>query len=136
MNQLLLIVGVSVFGVLGTIHLIYTFFTEKFTPYDLSVADAMKSTSPRLTRETSVWNAWVGFNAGHSLGVMMFSAVYLPLAIYHFELIASSLWFSVLPVIVGASYLFLAYKYWFKIPFIGVLISLFCFIGSLLITNT
>lgn len=136
MNQLLLIVGVSVFGVLGTIHLIYTFFTEKFTPYDLSVADAMKSTSPRLTRETSVWNAWVGFNASHSLGVMMFSAVYLPLAIYHFELIASSLWFSVLPVIVGASYLFLAYKYWFKIPFIGVLISLFCFIGSLLITNT
>ena len=111
-------------------------FSEKFTPYDLSVADAMKSTSPRLTRETSVWNAWVGFNASHSLGVMMFSAVYLPLAIYHFELIASSLWFSVLPVIVGASYLFLAYKYWFKIPFIGVLISLFCFIGSLLITNT
>ena len=136
MGQILLIIGVSIFGVLGTIHLLYTFFTEKFSPYDPSVAVAMESTSPRLTKETTMWRAWVGFNASHSLGAMLLAAIYVPLAIYHFELIQNSLWFSLLPVVVGISYLILAKTYWFKIPFIGVLISLVCFIGSAWLVNT
>ncbi|MBC3767138.1 LIC_13387 family protein [Neptunicella marina] len=136
MDQILLIIGVSIFGVLGTVHLIYTFFTERFSPYDPAVAQAMESTSPQLTRETTMWRAWVGFNASHSLGTMLLAAIYIPLAVYHFELIQNSLWFSVLPVAVGIAYLVLAKKYWFKIPFIGVLISLVCFIGSAWITNT
>lgn len=136
MGQILLIVGVSIFGVLGSIHLVYTFFTEKFSPYDASVAVAMESTSPRLTKETTMWRAWVGFNASHSLGAMLLAAIYIPLAVYHFELIQNSLWFSLLPVVVGISYLILAKKYWFKIPFTGVLISLVCFIGSAWLVNT
>ncbi|MBT1065194.1 hypothetical protein KJY73_16510 [Bowmanella sp. Y26] len=135
MSQILLIIGVSIFGVLGTIHLLYTFFTEKFSPYDPSVAAAMEGSSPRLTKETTMWRAWVGFNASHSLGVMLLAAIYIPLGIYHFELIQNSLWFSLLPVIVSISYLILAKKYWFKIPFIGVLISLVCFIGSAWLVN-
>ena len=126
----------TIFGVLGSIHLVYTFFTEKFSPYDASVAVAMESTSPRLTKETTMWRAWVGFNASHSLGAMLLAAIYIPLAVYHFELIQNSLWFSLLPVVVGISYLVLAKKYWFKIPFTGVLISLVCFIGSAWLVNT
>ena len=136
MGQILLTVGVSIFGVLGSVHLVYTFFTEKFSPYDASVAVAMESTSPRLTKETTMWRAWVGFNASHSLGAMLLAAIYIPLAVYHFELIQNSLWFSLLPVVVGISYLVLAKKYWFKIPFTGVLIALVCFIGSAWLVNT
>ncbi|GAB6262616.1 hypothetical protein L4174_009615 [Photobacterium sp. CCB-ST2H9] len=135
MDQLLLVVGLSILGLLGTIHLFYTFFTEKFTPFDASVTEAMKATSPRLTKETTVWRAWVGFNASHSLGVMFFAAVYISLATYHFEVVKSSLWLSVLPVIVGFAYLILAYKYWFKIPFIGVIMSLCCFMFSAWLIN-
>lgn len=83
-----------------------------------------------------MWRAWVGFNASHSLGAMLLAAIYIPLAVYHFELIQNSLWFSLLPVVVGISYLVLAKKYWFKIPFTGVLISLVCFIGSAWLVNT
>lgn len=128
MAQLLIIIGVSIFGVLGSIHLVYTFFTEKFNPYDASVISAMESTSPKLTKETTMWRAWVGFNASHSLGAMLLAATYIPLAINHFEIIENSTWFSALPVVVGISYLFLAKKYWFKIPFVGVLMSLLCFL--------
>ena len=136
MEQILLIVGASIFGVLGTIHLLYTFFTNKFEAYDSSVTEAMKGTSPILTRETSVWNAWVGFNASHSLGAMLVAGVYIPLSIYHFNVIQQSVWFSLLPAVIGLCYLVLAKKYWFKIPLIGILISTGCFIGAAVLINT
>jgi hypothetical protein len=136
MAQILLIIGASIFGILGTVHLLYTFFTNKFEAHDSSVTEAMKGTSPILTKETSVWKAWVGFNASHSLGAMLVAAVYIPLTTTYFNIIQQSVWFSLLPVIVGLSYLVLAKKYWFRIPFIGVLISTVCFAGAAVSINT
>ena len=136
MAQILLIIGASIFGILGTVHLLYTFFTNKFEAHDSSVTEAMKGTSPILTKETSVWNAWIGFNASHSLGAMLVAAVYIPLTTTYFNIIQQSVWFSFLPVIVGLSYLVLAKKYWFRIPFIGVLISTVCFVGAAVSINT
>jgi dienelactone hydrolase len=40
----------------------------------------MNSTSPVLRKETTIWRAWVGFNASHSLGTIILSAIYIPLA--------------------------------------------------------
>ena len=135
MAQILLVIGASIFGVLGIIHLIYTFFTNKFEAYDPLVTEAMKGTTPVLTKETTVWKAWVGFNASHSLGAMLVAGVYVPLSISYFEVVGESTWFSVLPVMVGLSYLALAKKYWFKIPFIGILISTICFISAAILIN-
>jgi len=136
MAKILLIIGASIFGILGTVHLFYTFFTNKFEAYDSSVTEAMKGTSPILTKETSVWNAWVGFNASHSLGAMLVAAVYIPLAVSYFNIVQHSFWFSFLPVLIGVSYLILAKKYWFKIPFVGVLISTICFASAAVLINT
>lgn len=136
MEQLLLITGASIIGILGTIHLLYTFFSNKFEAYDSSVTEAMKATPPILTKETSVWKAWIGFNASHSLGAILVAGVYIPLTVSYFKIIQQSIWFSFLPVFIGLSYLFLAKKYWFKIPFIGILISTICFIGAAILINT
>lgn len=135
-DKILLILGASIFGVLGTVHLLYTFFTNKFDAYDSSVTKAMKGTSPILTKETSVWDAWVGFNASHSLGAMLVAGFYIPLTVSYFHIIQQSIWFSVLPVIIGFSYLLLAKKYWFRIPFVGVLVSTMCFVGAAVLINT
>ena len=135
MPQILLIIGASIFSILGTIHLLYTFLTNKFEAQDSSVTDAMKGTSPILTNETTVWDAWVGFNASHSLGAMLVGAIYIPLSVSYFEIIQQSVWFSFLPVIVGLSYLVLAKKYWFRVPFLGVLISTICFVGAAVLIN-
>ncbi len=134
-EQVLLIVGASIFGVLGTIHLVYTFYSNKFNAFDPAVTKAMKGTSPILTKETTMWDAWVGFNASHSLGAMLVAAFYVPLAIFNIDVIRETAWFSFLPVIIGLSYLALAKRYWFKIPFIGILISIVCFIGAAVIQN-
>ena len=136
-SQVLFIMGASIFGILGFVHLIYTFFTDKFNAYDPAVTTAMKSTSLVITKETTVWRAWIGFNASHSLGAMLFAAIYIPLAFSHFQFIANNNnWFAVLPSIIGFSYLLLAKSYWFKIPFFGILISTVCFIGAFALINT
>ncbi len=135
-DQLLIITGASIFGILGTIHLLFTFFTNKFDAFDKTVTQAMKNTSPVLTKDTTIWDAWIGFNASHSLGAMLVAAFYIPLAITHIEVIRHTSWFSILPVIIGLSYLVLAKKYWFKIPLIGILISTLCFIGAFISIST
>ena len=135
MEQILIIIGASIFGMLGTVHLFYTFFTNKFEAYDSSVTEAMKETSPILTKETTVWSAWMGFNASHSIGAMLVAGFYIPLTMFYFSVIQQSVWFSVLPVMIGLSYLILAKQYWFKIPFIGILISTICFTGAAILIN-
>ena len=135
MAQILIIVGASIFGLLGAIHLFYTFFSNKFEAHDPSVTQAMKGTSPILTKETTVWQAWIGFNASHSFGALLFACIYIPLASWHFSVIQQSTWFTYLPVIVGLAYLVLAKIYWFKIPFIGVLLSTIWFVGGALLVN-
>lgn len=136
MEKFLLLIGVSIFGILGTLHLLFTFFTSKFTPFNPDVKNAMLTTSPRLTKETSMWHAWIGFNASHSLGAMLLPAIYIPLCINHFSIVSGSVWFSTLPVLIGSSYMLLAKKYWFTIPFVGILISLSCFVVAAWLLNT
>jgi len=133
--QVLIIIGASIFGILGTVHLFYTFFTNKFNAYDASVTEAMKNTSPVLTNETSLWSAWVGFNASHSLGAMLIAGVYIPLAVSHFAMIQQSIWFSVLPAVIAFSYLILAKKYWFKIPLFCISIATVCFSVAAILIN-
>ena len=135
-SQVLFIIGASIFGLLGFVHLIYTFFTDKFNAYDPDVTVAMKNTSPVLTKETTVWRAWIGFNASHSLGAIIVAAIYIPLAFSHIQFIVNNNWFSVLPSIIGFSYLLLAKNYWFKIPFFGILIATVCFVSAFVLINT
>ena len=89
-EQVLLIIGASIFGLLGTLHLLFTFFTNKFDAHDPNVTEAMKNTTPVLTKDTTLWDAWIGFNASHSLGAMLVAAFYIPLAAFHMNLIVDS----------------------------------------------
>ncbi|MFC7048418.1 LIC_13387 family protein [Emcibacter nanhaiensis] len=130
MDQILIIIGAAILGLLGVVHLVYTFFTPRFEPYDPAAIEAMQGSTLRLTRETTVWKAWIGFNASHSFGPMLFAAIYIPLALWHMELIRGSLWFSNLPLLLGLGYLVLARCYWFRIPFVGILLSCLCFAAA------
>jgi hypothetical protein len=125
--KILILAGASIFGLLGSVHLAYTFFTGKFLPRDGALVDAMKATSPVLTRQTSMWDAWIGFNASHSLGAIVFAAVYLLLAAKHMDILLQSKEFVLLGFAAGIAYLCLAHTYWFRIPFIGIAIATSCF---------
>ena len=130
--QILIILGASVVGLLGSIHLVYTFFTNKFDARDPAVSAAMKAVSPILTRRTTLWRAWIGFNASHALGLLFLAAAYLILAIGHMSALRDSTALRWLPVVASAGYLALARRYWFLSPLVGVAIACACFLAAAL----
>jgi len=133
MAKIFILIASSIFLILGITHLVYTFFTNKFLTRDGETNKKMKSTSPILTNETSVWNAWIGFNASHSTGAMFIGLINIMLVCQHFEVYRSSFNILLLDICTGIFYLFLAKKYWFKIPLIGILIATSCFIVAILL---
>ena len=128
--QALVIAGAAIFGLLGGLHFAYTFFSDKFLPRASAVAEAMKGTSPVLTRQITMWDAWIGFNGSHSLGAVLFAAVYLILATQHMEMLAHSKSLLLVAVATSAAYLWLAYTYWFRIPLAGIAAATACFVSA------
>jgi len=130
---LLLVIGSMTIGVLGLIHLLYTFRTDKFEPRDEKLGLRLREVSPVLTSETTMWKAWVGFNASHSLGAMLFAAVFGYLAMFELDFLLSSPFLVALSLVTLGSYLVLARSYWFKVPFLGIFVSTLLFaLGYLL----
>jgi hypothetical protein len=132
-EKYLWIAGSSIYVFLGTIHLLYTFFTDKFSARDSNTEEMMKNSFPLLTRRTTIWNAWVGFNASHSTGAVFFGIINLFFAVRHFNILTGSVLLLLFIVMVSLFYLFLSFKYWFNVPRNGILISSACFITAVII---
>lgn len=123
LSSYLLATSSTIIGLLGTIHLVYTFIGPKLHPTDRTLIERMKLVTLRLTKDTTVWNGWIGFNASHSLGAILFSAIYGHLSVYHPKILLSSsflLWTGWVYLI---SMLLLGSRYWFKIPNRGIALA-------------
>jgi hypothetical protein len=134
LSKILWLSGSAIFVILGTLHLCYTFFTTKFDPRNKSIIEDMKNTSPRLTKETTMWKAWTGFNASHSAGAIFFGLMNIILAAGYFYILEKSFLLSFLTILTSVFYLWLGKKYWFSVPFTGILIAVCCFIASPVVT--
>lgn len=130
--QILLCASATIVFLLGTLHLAYTFATTKFLPRDAALAQRMREVAPVISGQTSMWRAWVGFNASHSLGAMLFGLVYGYLAIAHAALLLSDPFLLSLGGLFLASLLILARRYWFRIPFIGIALALALYLAGAL----
>lgn len=126
-------IGSAIIGLLGLFHLAYTFQSDKFWPRDRELAARLEDTAPVISAETTMWRAWIGFNASHSLGALLFSAVYGYLAAFELWFLLSSPFLMAVSVLTLACYLILARRYWFKVPFAGIAVALVLFIGGYLI---
>ena len=131
--RILICTGSLIILGLGFLHLSYTFFTNKFLPRNSNVEREMKNTTPRLTKSTTLWNAWIGFNASHGLGAMYFGSLNLFLAIWYFTFFQESVVLHLLNIATLLFYLFLAKRYWFRIPLMGIGIASICFIMAFLL---
>lgn len=128
------IFGSLIITVLGTIHLVYTFFTNKFSPRNEKLENEMKMASPILTRQTTMWKAWIGFNASHSSGAMFIGLINFYLAVKDFTILQSDNFFFIFTILTIGFYVWLAKKYWFKIPLTGIIIAFICFTISYILT--
>lgn len=116
--------------VLGVMHLVLTYSSLAFHPRDAALADRMKAEPMRITRATTMWRAWVGFHASHSLGAMMFGAVYGYLALETSGFLFRSGFLLLLGIVILAAYLTLAKLYWFKTPFRGIALALALYLAG------
>ena len=126
--------GSLIFIILGSLHLFYTFFSNKFSSKNAKVVEEMKASSPILTKETTLWKAWIGFNASHSSGAIFIGIMNFYIINNFYTLVQNEIFFFVFNILTVAFYLWLAWRYWFKIPFFGILLTLICFFTSFALT--
>jgi len=116
---------------LGVLHLVYTFRGPKLTPRDPALRARMAEVHPVITRQTTMWRAWIGFNASHSMGAILFGLVYGFLANAYPEILFDSPFLLAVGLAMLGGFAVLGKLYWFRIPFAGIVISLVCYVLAL-----
>lgn len=126
--------GAIIITILGSTHLYYTFFTDKFSSPNERVIEEMKRSFPNLTKEMTIWKAWISFNATHSVGAMFIGIINLYLALKYFSILMDDHFFFLFTIITILFYAWLALKFWFRFISAAVIIVLICFISSYALT--
>lgn len=126
--------GSTIIAGLASIHMYYTFFTDKFSSRNEKMIGDMQSSSPIISKELTMWQAWIGFNASHSAGGIFIGIINFYLADQYFTVLQTDNFFFLFNILTIGFYVWLAKKYWFKIPLIALVLTLACFISSYILT--
>ena len=132
MVKLFIIIGSSVFVLIGLIHAAYTLqdldSPRRLTPRNAELLAAMQKATVALDPKINLWQAWLGFNFSHSLGLLMFGGAFLYLGIFYPSVFSESKVLQVCSVLIPAVYLVLSLKFWFVNPAVFAGIALACFV--------
>ena len=123
----------AVILLLGLVHLLYTFRGSKLHPRDPELIARMMTVSPVITRETTVWRAWIGFNASHSFGAILFGVVYAYLSLVHGSFLFGSPFLLSVGLLLLLGYAFLGQRYWFSVPFRGIVLATVLYAAALIV---
>ena len=85
--------------------------------------------------ETTMWRCWVGFNASHSMGLILFGLVFGFLALAHGQLLFQSAFLLIVGLAMLGGFVVLSKVYFFSAPFVGVSISLACYVASVALSR-
>ena len=119
--------------VLGLFHLFYTFNGPNLQPRDPDLTARMQAGTAAITREISIWQIWIGINATHSLGLIMFGAMYGYLSIWQREFLLRSWFLLAFGFAVLLGYAIIAKLYFFSAPFRGVALAAVLYMVGVLI---
>ena len=133
--RILMVFSASIVLTLGVLHLVYTFWGPSLTPPDPALQISMSQSSPIMTNETTMWRCWVGFNASHSMGLILFGLVFGYLALAHGQFLFRSPFLLVVGLAMLGSFVVLAKLYWFSVPLTGVSIALACYVASIVLAT-
>ncbi|MEC9345840.1 MAG: hypothetical protein VYB54_06410 [Pseudomonadota bacterium] len=128
----LLAFGGLVFALLGIVHALFTaqdaVRPSRIVPWDAAVTAAMQGATLKLTRQTTVWKAWIGFNFSHALGLVLFGAGCIGGAVATASVSTAAV--ALAASAVAVLYLILAVRYFFSTPRNGVILALACFVAA------
>jgi hypothetical protein len=116
-------------GLHAVLALVDTVRPTYFAPRDRALAPAMEGSQMRFGGRAapSMWNAWLGFNISHGLGVFIFGVLCLLIAVHDFTLVERIEAIRPLTIAVAAAYLAVSLRFWFYGPAILTGVSTACF---------
>jgi hypothetical protein len=118
---------------LGLMHIWITYRGNKLSPREPGLQEKLSQTHLVLTRQTTFWKAWIGFNASHSFGAIFFGLIYGYLAIQQSDLLFHSIFLLAIGLLFLIGYFVLGSVYWFSVPFRGISLALTCYIASMFV---
>ncbi len=137
--RILMVFSASIVLTLGVLHLVSTFWGPSWgpslTPRDPALQISMSQSSPIMTNETTMWRCWVGFNASHSLGLILFGLIFGYLALAHGQLLFRSPFLLVVGLAMLGGLVVLCKVYFFSWPLTGISISLACYVASIALSR-
>jgi hypothetical protein len=133
--RILMVLSASIVLMLGVMHLFYTFSGPSLTPSDPALKISMSQISPVMTKETTMWRCWMGFNASHSMGLILFGLVFGYLALAHGQLLFQSEFLLVVGLAMLCGLVVLCKVYFFSAPLTGISISLACYAVSIVLSR-
>jgi len=125
--------GAAILLVLGLLHLLYTFSGPKFDPRDAALKVRMQEVAPVISRETTMWRAWIGFNASHAYGAIFFGLMYGYLPLAHKDMFFKSPFLLGIGLVLLAGYVALGRLYWFSIPLRGIVAATVLYVLGLIV---
>lgn len=108
--------SVAIFGGLGVMHLAYTLrdfgpHPRHFRPTEMDLLARLRSTRTAIAPHgRDYWSGILGFHLSHSTGLLLFA---LLIAVTNSHSIS---WLKPLLIIVGVSYVAIAWRCWFQAP--------------------
>jgi len=112
MELILLAIGVIVFGVLGAVHLVYTFILDTARAFKQYIKKSFSNISAVLVRKkNSTGNSWVKVSANHIIGAMLVAILFVSLTITKMDVILETQWLLILPEIIESPLFSLAKEF-------------------------
>ena len=133
--RVLMVGSASIVLTLGVVHFVYTFWGPNLTPRERALQVSMSQISPVISKETTMWRCWVGFNASHSMGLILFGLVFGFLALAHGQLLFQSPFLPVVGLAMLGGLVVLCKVYFFSVPLTGISISLACYVASIALSR-
>ena len=133
--KILMALSASIILTLGVVHLVYTFSGPMLTPRDPALQISMSQTSPVITKKTTMWRCWIGFNATHSMGLILFGLVFGFFALAHGQMLFRSPFLLAVGLAMLGGYVVLCKVSFFSWPRGGVSISLACYFTSIVLSR-
>lgn len=131
----LMAASAAIILLLGTLHLLYTFHGTRLHPRDPALKARMQEDSPVITRETTMWKTWIGFNASHSCAAILFGLVWGWFALRHPHFLFNSRFLLGLGAVFLGFYVFLGKAYFFSIPFRGIVVASLLYLSAFVLSR-
>ena len=130
-----MVLSASISFTLGVVDFVYTFWGPLLTPRDPALQISMSQIAPVITKETTMWRCWVGFNVSHSMALILFGLVFGFLALAHGQLLFHSPFLLVVGLAMLGGFVALCKIYFFRAPLTGISISLACYVASIALSR-